>query len=441
MANKVDTKHKLYPSLELKRDVFRAVKGGTDTIQSFKTTYLPKFPAEDSTEYNARLTASTIDGIVMGGVDTLTGSVFFGDIDTSAVNPAIVPLLDNIDNKGNSFEVFARCAFECAFEGVSVIVIDRPKVPEGVPIVSLEDQKTLDIRTYWRMYTAHDVINWRYRVNPISKATELELIVLSEPVEVVDPKDRFSVTTIQKYRVYFLNGNVVNWELWKRADGVQSETFIREDFGSLPEYSAIPVSFVGCLDDDPRLLVESRLEVKAYQKESSYDVIEYLSVPTFCTKGYDGTEPLKLGAATHLKLPVDGDAFYMQIDQAGHMSLKDTIAIIKDFIKGRLSELTTSATSQAAQPKTATQTIVEDKDKQARLIVWAEQFKDALELALGFTAESMGMDKTEGGELVLNTKWAASQAAAEQMRANLAGQPNDPNMPKGNMPPASTMMN
>lgn len=413
---KIDTQHALYKSLEAKRDVYRAVKGGTDTIQAQLTTYLPKFPAEDNTEYNARLKASTIDGIVMGGVDTLSGAVFFDDILTDKVNPAIIPLLENIDNKGNSFNVFARQAFEAAFEGVSLIVIDRPKVPANTRIVSLEDQKTLNIRTYWRMYTAHDVINWRYRVNPISKATELELIVLSEPTEVV--VDRFEIKTIQKYRVYFLNGNVVNWELWRKTDDMQvSASFILEDSGALPEYSAIPISFIGRLEDDPRLLVESRLEVKAYQKESSFDVIEYLSIPVFWTVGYEAPEPIPFGASTHVKIPSgQGNGVgFAQIDSAGHLSLKDTIAGIKEYIKSRLNDLTTSA--MASPEKTATQSVIEDRDKQARLIVWAEQFKDALELALGFTAESMGMDNTQGGEIVLQTKWIVEQQRAAEAKA------------------------
>jgi hypothetical protein len=409
MANKVNAQHKLYPTLETKRDVFRAVKGGTDALQAKTTAYLPKYPAEQQSEYDARLKASTIDGIVSGGVDSLTGAVFFGDIDTSKVNPAIVPLLENIDNKGNHFNVFARQAFDASFEGCSVIVIDRPNV--AAPVTSLEDEKTLNIRTYWRLYNAGDVINWRYRVNEISKATELELIVFSEKTDEVI--DRFEVKEVQKYRVYFLDGNTVNWELWRKTDKTGDAEFDREDSGVLPQYSAIPVAIVGCLDDEPRLLVESRLEVKAYQKESSFDVIEYLSIPIFWTVGYEGEEPISFGASTHVKIPTgQGNGVgFAQIDSAGHVSLKDSINTIKEYIKGRLNELTTSAMSA---DKTATQTLVEDRDKQSRLIVWAEQFKDALELALGFTAESMGMNKNEGGEIVLNTKWVVEKQMADE---------------------------
>ena len=401
--NKVDSQHKMYGGLESKRDVFRAVKGGTDAIQAKGEMYLPRFPAEASTEYTARLKASTIDGIVQSGVDMLTGAVFYGDIDDSDVNAKILPLLENIDNKGNDLETFARMTFEAAFDGCALIVVDRPKA--AMPVVSAEDERSLNIRTYWRLYYACDAVNWRYRVNPVSMATELELLVLSEMVDEV--VNRFECKMVQKYRVYFLEGNTVGWELWRKDEQLTAKgesQFILEDGGTLPEYSAIPVAIVGCLDDEPRLLTESRLEIKAYQKESSFDVIEYLSVPVFYTIGYDGDDPISFGASTHVKMPSgSGNAVgFAQIDSAGHQSLKGTIEAIKAYIRSRLNDMVLEASAE----KTATQSNIEDRDKQSRLIVWAEQFEDALEYALGFTSESMGMKFEDAGGIKLNAAWS-----------------------------------
>jgi hypothetical protein len=413
MANKVDTRNGCYDSLHQKRDVFHAVKGGTDAIRAKSETYLPKYPAEEPKDYTERLSQSTIDGIVSGGCDTLSGAVFYGDIDVSGVNTAIQPLLENIDQKGNAFNVFARQSFDAAFDGSAVILIDAPKAK--AEIKSLEDEKVMGIRPYWRLYYANDVINWRYRVNPVSMATELELIVFYEPVEEVDPTNKFAVVKVEKYRAYYFDGMNVTWELWRKVDKQQTDGshFILEDYGFLEGRTAIPVAIVGALEEEPRLLVESRLEVKAYQKESSFDVIEYLSVPTFFTKGYEGEDKLALGASVHVKLPLEGDVGFAQIDAAGHVSLKETIASIKEYVKSRLNELTTAAMGNAAE-KTATEVSIADRDKQARLIVWAEQFKDALELALGYTAEAMGLGKDQGGEIVLQTKWEVAKQEAEE---------------------------
>jgi hypothetical protein len=61
------------------------------------------------------------------------------------------------------------------------------------------------------------------------------------------------------------------------------------------------------------------------------------------------------------------------------------------------------------EQKTATEVVTEDSDKQARLLVWAEQAKDCLEQALSYTAEFMGMGIDAGGEIVFNTKWMGAE--------------------------------
>lgn len=421
MANKVDTPHPLYAPLQVKRDVFAAVKGGTNAMREAATKYLPKYPAEADKDYKSRLNSATIDGIVAGGVDTLCGAVFHGDVDTSKVNASIVAakILENIDNEGTHFNIFARKAFDAAFDGSSVIIVDTPNAGNQ-PIVSLADEARLGIRPYWRLYQAKDVINWHYRVNAVSNSKELALLVLQEISD--ELIDRFERKPVTRYRVYEKDAlGVVRWELWRLKDKkapYEPSEFILEGKGILKSTS-IPAAIIGDLTEEPRLLVESWLEVKAYQKESSFDQIEYLSVPTFYTKGYDGEENLALGASTHIRLPADpaAEAGYVQLDAAGHESLKATTAGIKDYIKARLNELTTQSAQMpvGGDEKTATQAVIEDRDKQARLILWAEQFKDALELALSFTAELMGMGRDEGGEIVLNTKWEMAKQAREQM--------------------------
>ncbi len=397
MEDKINIPHPKYAEMEVKRDVFRAVYGGTDSIRATTTTNLPKYPGESPEEYKARLDASTIDGIVLGGVETLTGTVFDGEINVSEVDDALLPLLENVDNQGNHFNIFARDAFKASFEGFAVILVDAPNAKAN----DAGEAKAMGLRPYMNLYRAGDVINWRYRTNPASKQKELAMIVLREVSS--EPNGRWGVTDVTRYRAFYCENKIVTWELWREQKDAQGKAteVILEEKGTVEKVEAIPVSFIGDVCDDPKLLVESRLEIKAYQKESSFDVIEYLSVPTFYTKGYEGEETLTLGASSHVKLPLEGEVGYAQIDAAGHDSLKGSIDHIKQYIRARVNYLVESANVD----KTATESVLNEKSKQSRLIVWHDEFKDALESALLFMSQMAGI-KGDKSSISLNTSWA-----------------------------------
>lgn len=399
--DKVNNPHPSYGALEVKRDVYRAVLGGTDGVRAKADKYLPKYPAEGDKEYDARLHSATIDGLVKGGVDQLCGSVFEEPIDVSKVNSSLVPHLTNVDNKGSSFDEFAYDAFRAAFEGCAVIVADSPNERAE----DAAQEQTLGIRPYLSLYTADNVINWRFAKDPVSKQMQLVLLVLREISQ--EPKGEYGTADITRYRVFKLVNGKVTWELW-REDG---DKLTQEANGGYEKHKVIPAEFVGEVTDDPRLLVESRLEIRAYQKESSFDTIEYLSIPTFYTKGYEGDAALALGASAHVKLPLEGDVGYAQIDSAGLSELKKTIADIKEDIKSRVNY-----EMQAAVEKTATEVVTADKNKQARLIVWANNLTVTLNKVLGHMATFVGQSK--GGEITLRTQWVvtAEKAAAMQQQ-------------------------
>lgn len=419
---RVNYTHPTYDMNQPKRDLYAAVIGGTDGVRAGTTAYLPMYPAEDAGEYTARLHASTIDGVVCVGRDGLVGKVFHEEPDTSGVNTSIIPLLENIDLEGNHFNVFTREAFAEAFAGYSVILVDVPKA--AAPVQSLEEQQTLGIRPYWRIYTASNVVNWRWVVDDMTKQTRLALLVLKECPEV--PDGEFGMKTAERYRVY-RHETTVTQELWeKRSDlANQGGEFFQTMAPITMATDAIPVGIIGELEIEPWLLNESRLEIKAYQKESSFDVIEYLSIPVFYTIGYDKEDPIPLGASTHIRLPNPGqggtaEVGYAQIDSSGHESLKASIDSIKQEIAGRLDAITKEAMPMAGGDETATEVVSDDSKSQARLVVWSQQLTDAVERALQFTAQFMGLGADNGGEVAFRTAWAVAKEKAIQAQETQA---------------------
>jgi hypothetical protein len=388
--DKANTPHIEYEKLEAKRKPFRAVVGGTDTIRATGKEYLPMYPAETPDDYTARLHASTIDGIVLGGRETLTGSVFDGEIDLDKVT-VDKTWLENVDNKGSHLNIFAREAFSASFEGFSLILIDMP----NEQVKDAAEERTRGIRPYLSLYHAADVINWRWVINPNTKQRELALLVLREVTS--ESKGRFLSEDVTRYRVFTVENGRVAWELWKEG---KDKDVVLEETGTFAKITTVPVSIIGDFCDDPKLLVESRLEIKAYQKESSFDVIEYLSIPMLMMVGRDNTETAPpYGASAYLDVPIGGDAKFIGIDAKGHESLKETVIQIKDYIRARVNYLI-----ESTNDKTATEVVTQDKNKQARLITWSDELKDAIETALDYMSMLTG-GKPENS-IQLNTSWS-----------------------------------
>lgn len=397
--DKASTTHPKYDELEPKRAVFSAVMGGTYGVRAMGTKLLPKYPAETDSDWTARKDAATIDGLVAVGVETLCGAVFDGEINTSDVAPALKKHLEDIDGKGNSITVMGRNAFKEAMWGCSFLLADPPKAKA----TDLAEKQALGIRARVNYYPAGCVRNWRFGYDSLSKRRYLEMITLMEVSD--EPKGRFGLQRVVRYRVFTVENGVVNWELWREVNDAkdQDEKLVLEDQGIVEKVKEIAGEFIGDPCDEPRLMIETQLEVKAYQKESSFDTIEYLSIPTLVVKGRDNPQQdLALGAATVIDVPVDGDAFYLQIDADGHTSLKGTIDGIKNTIKARVNALIDDA--EAAE-KTATQVTVENRDKQARLIVWADNFRDSLERVLQFVGQMEGLGDDAAGSIKLVTSW------------------------------------
>ena len=92
-----------------------------------------------------------------------------------------------------------------------------------------------------------------------------------------------------------------------------------------------------------------------------------------------------------------------------------------------ITKLTPEA--EATGGGTATEAVIKDRDKQARLIVWAGELKDAIELALQYTGQLMSLGEDAGGEIVLRTKWVI-KAEQAQMVADMRQRENEASIAK-----------
>ena len=387
-----------------KREIYKDVLEGTLTLRDKRAKYLPKFPAETDADYDFRASTATCFNITAKTQAVMTGLVFKSDITLSQdVDEEIRLLWENIDNAGTHGDVFARRTLDAAFEGYSLILVDAPMVNA----TSREEQMRMGLRPYWILYSADQIWNWRYQINPVSKSKELSLIVLREISD--EATGEFVSESVVRFRVFKFDGALVTWQLYREveiADTSKTE-YLLEAEGALPQLSQIPVAVVGELAADPPLLDIALKNIEHFQTYSDYkSLIHKTCVPIPVGKGVEiaGGDKIVVGGSTMVQTSPTGGFGFAEVSGSSLNITRQSLQDNRD--EAALMGLSLLADKTAKVDLTATEALLNNIGETAELRVIARNLQDALELALGHTAEYLGYERVMGGSVELGAAWA-----------------------------------
>jgi len=418
--------HPLYDAGAKARETWCDVIAGTERLRQKGKSYLPAFPKESDESWTFRRDTATLQNITRKTLEALCGLVFQRDLTIGEDAPAafVKLLAENIDNKGNHLNVFARDLFEQSFEGYAAILVDSPTARA----TDLGEQKTLGLRPYWVRYCADDIINWDYEINAVSKRRELSLIVFREMV--TRKSGTFTRESVTQYRVFMLENGRVLWQLWeeqKKDTGTKEIEYILINDGVINNQTAIPVAVVAELGDKPPMLDMTFKNIEHYQTYSDYkSAIHKTNRPLFYSVNLDG-EPAALGSDMWFKCNEGGSIGF--VEPAG--SSFDTTENCLENIKREMGQLGLAMLAGSTGVKgdtTATESMLDSIQETSALQVRALQLKDAIELAMGFTAQYLGDGIDKGGSIALGANWTQI-VLSEQKLAMLNTLVSDGNYP------------
>lgn len=406
MKDEVGAVHPRYWELRSKREIYRDVIEGTLRLREKRKTYLPQFPAETEEDYKARCDSATLFNLTLKTRNTMSGLVFKDPIKLGAdVDEQIVALWENIDNAGNHGDVFCQMVFTDSFEGYSAILVDAPTVRAE----SREEQIRLGLRPYWVHYPANSIWNWRYEVNEVSKANELTMIVLRE--ESAIPVGEFVSEPAVYYRVFKKDDGLVTFTLYReiRTESGKVEYVIEQE-GSLPQLSQIPVAIVWHLGADPLLLDIAIKNVEHFQTYSDYkSLVHKTCVPIPVGKGVEmsGGGKIVVGGSTMVQTSPDGNFGFAEVEGSSLNLIRQSLQDMRDDIA--LMGLSLLADKTARVDLTATEALLNNVAETSELRMFARSMQDAIEMALGFTAEYLLLPKEAGGSIEMGTQWATQE--------------------------------
>ncbi len=195
----VDTKHPQYRDHLAQWSRCRDAYDGTDAVKTAATTYLPQLGGQDAVEYRGYKERALFYNCTSRTVHGLSGTIM-RKAPTMKLPPVLKEWEKDVTRNGDTLAAFVQKNLDETLKiGRLGVLLDVPKAG------------ALNIKPYWVVYRADQIVNWEYRWEQGER--KLMLVVLFECVTeggVFDSKE------IEQYRVLSLTEGRYTVQLWRQ---------------------------------------------------------------------------------------------------------------------------------------------------------------------------------------------------------------------------------
>lgn len=402
-----------------------AILGGAKTMRAAGQTYLPKFPQEDSQDYEFRRANAKFTNVFRDIAENLAAKPFTEEVTLKegSASDRVKTLVEDIDGKGNSLSVFAQSTF---FTGITYaitwILVDYTK---GIPpqaTIALEKQ--LGARPYWVHLPAQRLIAIYSDI-----VGGVEVFTHARIKEDVTERLGYGEVTKKRIRVFNrepitdANGNATDyepatWQLFEEQSvpGSIEKIWVEIDSGDVT-IGIIPLvpfttgrrigsswKFVPSMQD----CVD--LQIELFQQESGLKNIKESSA--FPMISGDGVTPVMGPDNKPLPLPIGPKSVLYapprEQGAVGHWGFIEPAATSMTFLAADIKETIQQLRELGRQPLTAqtgnltvvTTAFAAQKGNSA-IQAWALNLQDALEQAFVITAK--WLNETQQAEVQVDT--------------------------------------
>lgn len=394
----------------------RALMGGTRAMRAAGETYLPKFEAESSEAYRARLRSSWLFNGYRKTVKDMTGRVFDKPIEIVDGSERLKTWATNIDLAGRDLSGFARDVFEDGLDaGIAWIMVDAPAREGTVTQAQAERQ---NLRPFLVHLRTEDILG--FRAETVGNAQTVTMLRIMEIVKEVDPKDEFAEAKIDQVRVLDIEGGRVRTRLYRKAGKeAKWEQFEGDTYSDMTEITVVPfyANRTGFWTAEPTLDDLADINIAHWQSQSDQrNILHFARVPIFVRTGWnDEASPLAIGAATSMDT-TNENAKAMWVEHsgqaigAGRQDLKDLEFQMETH---GLQLLTARPGAQSA-----TGEALDASKETSQLAMIADNLRDAFEQALKWMSVYGGAE--EQVTVSVNTDFGVSMMGAQELTAMLS---------------------
>jgi len=368
-----------------------ALLGGTKAMRAAGEKYLPKFPREDDQSYEYRKKTSTLFNGFSRTMENMAAKPFAEAITNTDIDPVAEEWLDNIDQCGNNLTVFAhQLLMEGMGKGLTHVLVDFPTAvkEDGTPRYwTKAAEQAAGVRPYAIHIKPTQVLGWRSEKGA-NGAEVLTMFRFMESIE--EPDGDFGTTATPQIRVLTPGA----WATYRKSTDVTQKgewTLFQQGVTTL---DFIPlVTFytkrTGFMTAAPPLLDLADLNIKHWQSSSDQDSILHTArVPILAVIGLQDDDKVEIGAKSLLRIPMDGDAKYVEHTgaaiEAGRVSLQD--------LETQMRAMGAELLVETQVTTTATQNNIEDSEAKCQLARMVEGLEDSLDNVMTIMHRWMKME-------------------------------------------------
>lgn len=387
-------------------ELAKTLLGGTKAMREAGEQHLPRFTIESSDAYARRLKVATLTNFYSRMARKMVGLMFATPlkVEKSQLDKAI---LDDIDKRGNSVDMFARkLALQFLTRGLHHIFVDHPPRPKTA--TTLGDDKELGLRPYWISMPAETLFS-AYA----ERDAGAEKLLQARWFDNASKLDGFDIATVERVRVVQRDKatNKVTWALYEKkitdVGEKQSERWVKVDFGDMT-IDRIPLvttytERVGFMLSNPPLADVAYKNVQHWQCSSDYNNIVTLSC--FPTQ-------TQIGTINQVNVTGPGSVLHSQGNPKEHQPVEfgyiepDGMGI--EAGDKRLARILEEAEALGVElllkrpSNSATEASIDFASETSPLQDIAQAVEDAITGALELTALWLGKDAKAGGYAVMN---------------------------------------
>lgn len=402
-TNNVSTVAKTQADMLVLTELPRTLMGGTRAMRKAAEKYLPKEPGEDDDAYQSRLSRTTLFNAFAKTVEDLTGKVFDKPIALKDDVPEqIKDYAEDIDLTGRHLNVFARDAF---FDGMQTgggyILVDMPQGvqrEDGRP-ATLADEQAAKLRPYLVYIPVERLIGWK--AETVGGRQTLTQVRIRETITVAD--GLYGEKSVDQIRVI----EPGKWEIHQKnnkGEWVQTSSGVTK----LRKITLVPfyVKRTGFMTFAPPLEKLAELNVAHWQSQSDQrNILHVARVPILFAAGWQNDDQLTISAGNMVRHS-DPNAKLTFVEHAGAA----IAAGDKDLenIERQMQAMGLQLLIDGPGGQSATGEIRDDAKENSPLAMMARSLGDALEQALGYMGEWIGLGEDQGGEVEVNTDFGIS---------------------------------